>query len=354
MSVPLKHYDWKEPGDPPYADYASVRAKPLPKPIKYDPLTPEIELELVCRFREHGDLEALDQLVGAHRPMVVHMAKYLPRGDVPLNVLVEYGLVGLRAFAQPMRPSKTKKGKMVGFDPSLGHRFGTLGREWAKKEMMAALADDPSEPLKADEFPKAAVEAENWHTAPSLRGILPDIPAVIRDLQRRRWQYCSKVVSTLWNPPTWAKDQYERAVKLRDYKLHPRTPRELVNKDAFYGVWRDQIAGFEKIARDGMEGLEDEDERWDIENNFMIASLLRNHAFKGKQFKLPEKVLPQRWRKGCKRQSKIIPFSTNQGLGLFDKYGHPLPDYSCLQGKVVVIRNRPFRSYAYALSPVYT
>jgi hypothetical protein len=33
MSVPLKHYDWKEPGDPPYADYASVRAKPLPKPI---------------------------------------------------------------------------------------------------------------------------------------------------------------------------------------------------------------------------------------------------------------------------------------------------------------------------------
>lgn len=237
MSVPLKHYDWKEPGDPPYADYASVRAKPLPKPIKYDPLTPEIELELVCRFREHGDLEALDQLVGAHRPMVVHMAKYLPRGDVPLNVLVEYGLVGLRAFAQPMRPSKTKKGKMVGFDPSLGHRFGTLGREWAKKEMMAALADDPSEPLKADEFPKAAVEAENWHTAPSLRGILPDIPAVIRDLQRRRWQYCSKVVSTLWNPPTWAKDQYERAVKLRDYKLHPRIPRELVNKDAFYGVF---------------------------------------------------------------------------------------------------------------------
>ena len=184
----FKHFEWREPGDPPGGTL--VRHGPLAKPIKYHSLTPEIELELVRRYREDGDLDALDQLVGAHRPMVVHMAKHLPRGDIPLRALVEYGLIGVRIAAEPPRPSRTKKGEMVGFDAGLGHRFSTYARAYARKEMMAALSGEESPALRADEFPKAAVEAENWHTAPSLRGIFPDTPEVIRDLQQRRWQYC--------------------------------------------------------------------------------------------------------------------------------------------------------------------
>jgi hypothetical protein len=73
--------DWAEPGDPPNADYKSVRAKPLAKPISYPGLTREVELELVRRWRENGDEMALKRLVGAHRPMVVRMAQHRRRGQ---------------------------------------------------------------------------------------------------------------------------------------------------------------------------------------------------------------------------------------------------------------------------------
>ena len=93
------------------ADYASVRAKPLAKPKRYDPLTREVELELIRRYHEHGDEEALDQLVGAHRPMVVRMAKNMWRGATPLKALVEYGMLGLRIAAEPPRPSLAQEGQ---------------------------------------------------------------------------------------------------------------------------------------------------------------------------------------------------------------------------------------------------
>jgi DNA-directed RNA polymerase sigma subunit (sigma70/sigma32) len=78
-------------------DYDSVRAKPLAKPIRYRSLTPEIEIELVRAYHDDGDLDALEWLVGAHRPMVVSMAKNMwRRTGTPLKVLVEYGMMGLR------------------------------------------------------------------------------------------------------------------------------------------------------------------------------------------------------------------------------------------------------------------
>ena len=69
-------YDWAEPGDPPCYDYGRVRAKPFAKPTPYGSLDRDLELELVRRYREHGDLEALEWLAEAHRPMVVRMAKH--------------------------------------------------------------------------------------------------------------------------------------------------------------------------------------------------------------------------------------------------------------------------------------
>ena len=78
-----------------------------------------------------------------------------------------------------------------------------------------------------------------------------------------------------------------------------------------------------------MEGWGDEDGLDPIDSDqaeFMVATFFRNHALKGELYRLPKKVLQQRWKMGCKREGKI-PYKFNQGLGLFDKCGHRLPDY---------------------------
>jgi DNA-directed RNA polymerase sigma subunit (sigma70/sigma32) len=117
----MKHYDWAEPGDPLPIGTAVRRRRngstvfsispkvaraprPAGQPVRYRPLTPEIEIELVRAYREDGDLDALEWLVEAHRPMVVRMAKHRSRGNTPLKALVEYGMMGLRVAAQPRRP----------------------------------------------------------------------------------------------------------------------------------------------------------------------------------------------------------------------------------------------------------
>ena len=123
----LVHYEWAEPGDPPNPDYASVRSAPLAKRVSYPSVTAEIERQLIRAYHEDGDLDALDWLVEAHRPMVVRMAKQKWRGNgTTLKALVEYGMLGLRLAAAPPRPSLTKKGKMVGFDPSKGKQVRHL------------------------------------------------------------------------------------------------------------------------------------------------------------------------------------------------------------------------------------
>ena len=168
----MKHYDWAEPGDPPNPDYTSVRSRPLAKRVSYPKITALIERDLIRRYHEDGDLDALDWLVEAHRPMVVRMAKHKWRGNgTSLRALVEYGILGLRLAAEPPRPSLTKKGKMVGFDVDAGHRFSTYARHYADKEMNNALADLPP-PTEAE--PKAVgraeFAAETWWEQPSKIG----------------------------------------------------------------------------------------------------------------------------------------------------------------------------------------
>jgi hypothetical protein len=334
----VRHYDWAEPGDPPNHDFASVKAAPVTKPIPYPSLTPERELELILAYHEDGDLDALDQLVGAHRPMVVRMAKTKRRGNgTTLKALVEYGMLGLRLAAEPPRPSLTKKGKLVGFNPADGHRFSTYARHYADKEMRAALAFDPPA-LKDNEFPKASVEVENWHTAPSLRGILPDTPEVVRELmggehpaphQPRPW--------TLWNP-TFTPQQ----PRPRNYRAHPVTETELAGRDLFYGVQYLVLQTYEDLAAQGMDGWgQGREDSYDLDD-WWFPSI---GALEGKQYRLPRKVLMLRHRMGCKRDGQIIPFKTNAGLGLYDRRGHRLPDYTFVQGKVVVIRNRQFTPF---------
>ena len=210
----------------------SVHAKPLATPVRHRPVTPEIETELVRAYREDGDLDALEWLVGAHRPMVVTMAqnRWWGGNGTSLDDLIEYGMRGLRLAAEPLRPSLTKKGQMVGFDPTKGHRFSTYARPYAEKEMRAALADDPKpEPDRSAELENTAdIVAENWHRAPSLAG-LDDAPEVVCLLANRTAYHKPIRPWTLWNPTV-----PERKCRPRNHLKHPITATERANRHAFY------------------------------------------------------------------------------------------------------------------------
>src|SRR5262245_24122179 len=138
----LVHYDWRGPGDRPIRDYTPSR--PIPKPVVSPSLAVEAERELVRRYQKNGDEEALEQLVGAYRPMLVSMARSMWRGNgTKLQAVIEYGVMGMKTCAHAPRPSLTKKGEMVGFDLTKGYRFGTYARREALAWMKEALADDP-------------------------------------------------------------------------------------------------------------------------------------------------------------------------------------------------------------------
>jgi hypothetical protein len=124
----------------PRADYARVRAKSLAKPKRYDPLSRDAEIDLIRRWWGDGDLDALDQLVGVHRPMAVRMARRWARGNRRLlHIFVEYGIMGIQIAADPPRPSLTKKGALVGFDPAKG-RFSTHARQHVDKLIRTAMS----------------------------------------------------------------------------------------------------------------------------------------------------------------------------------------------------------------------
>ena len=318
-------YDWSEPGDPPCYDFARVRAKALGKPISHGSLTREEELELIRFYHESGDLEALEKLIEAHRPMVVRMAKHRCRANgTTLAALIEYGILGLRIAAEPPRPSRTKKGKLVGFDPKQGYRFSTYARSYADKEMRAALADDPGPALNPEFEQKATVEIETWGEAHEVEEE-DDRPldfcgrlALIRDLQFR-WRYHKPMYpSTLWTP-----QKAKQKLRPRNFRKHPITTAELQSKDVFYRVCFAILQTFEDTAAAGIEGWEDQ-EHQEQESEMWFPS---SGSFDSKLFKLPKRVLQQRWRLGCKRQGKIVPVRSNQGFGLFDKFGHPLAIY---------------------------
>jgi hypothetical protein len=315
--------DWAEPGDPPAADYLSVRAKPLAKPISYAPLTREVELELVRRWHENGDERALDWLVAAHRPMVVRMAKNRIRTNgISLQALVEYGMLGLRIAADPPRPSQTKRGKIVGFDPFKG-RFSTYARYYADKEMRAALTGDPSPALKEAFEHKVTAELETWGEASEEEWERDDVDyplctgglkILYRDLQQRRPYKKPEQSWTLWNPPRGI----ERKVR-RNYLKHPIINAELKNEFSYYTKHSVLLTTYSELPsnKEGWSG----DGHADQDSSFAPA------ASKGSAYYLPLAVLRERWLRGCNRTG-LITFKTNGGLGLFDKFGNRLPVYS--------------------------
>jgi hypothetical protein len=296
-------YDWAEPGEPPNPDFPKVRAKPLAKPTRHGSISHEVETELVRRYHEDGDLDALEQLVEAHRPMVVHMAKH--RRGMPRKVLVEYGMLGLRLAAEPPRPSLTKKGKTVGFDPAEGHRFGTYARHYADKEMNAALGGYVSPALKPEFKQKATVKIEDWGAVSWNDEDASREESAIGealsedDLPLRFWLRSGLAFRYLEHrspyrkpPRVWKLGQppAPRKPRPRNFLVHPRTDTELRGLDLYYARHYPALLSHGDLAKAGIEGWEEDKE----DSDFFLASFFRSHAFEGEEYRLPDAVLRER------------------------------------------------------------
>lgn len=95
---------------------------------KYPQLSPQEELTLAQRARQ-GDTEAREQLIHAHLPLVVRVAKiYMPPCDEMLD-LIQEGNIGLIKAVDM-------------FDPTQGNRLGTLARFWVEKYILRFLRDE--------------------------------------------------------------------------------------------------------------------------------------------------------------------------------------------------------------------
>ena len=77
------------------------------------------ERELILRWRDHGDEDALAELVTAHEPLVLKMANRYRATSLSMNDLAQEGFIGLLEAARR-------------FDFSYGVRFATYARWWIK------------------------------------------------------------------------------------------------------------------------------------------------------------------------------------------------------------------------------
>jgi RNA polymerase sigma-32 factor len=92
----------------------------------YPMLSAEEERELCCRWRDHRDISAVQQLVGSHLRLVVKIARGYRGYGLPLEDLIGEGHVGLmRAVCR--------------FDADLGARFATYAVWWVRAAIQAYI-----------------------------------------------------------------------------------------------------------------------------------------------------------------------------------------------------------------------
>ena len=86
---------------------------------KYPMLDRDTELDLIRRTQEHGDMKAMEQLIGSHQRLVIKTAADYRRYGVPMGDLISEGNIGLM--------QGIKK-----FDPERGFRLSTYARWWIR------------------------------------------------------------------------------------------------------------------------------------------------------------------------------------------------------------------------------
>ena len=103
---------------------------------RYQPLTLEQELTLATRARQ-GDAEAREQLIHAHLPLVVRVAKiYMPPCDEIMD-LIQEGNIGLIYAVDK-------------FDPTRGTKFSTYAFYWINKHIQRFLNHEPDALVSLD------------------------------------------------------------------------------------------------------------------------------------------------------------------------------------------------------------
>ena len=311
-------------------------------------LTREIEERLVQRYHETGCEHFATLLVEPYRPMAIGIAKKRrPGNGTKLHARTEYGMFGLRIAAQPSRPSKTKKGKLVGYDPSTGYRFGTYARAYAEKEIQRALWDFDLPSNLAD----TQAEFKAWAASPIPEEVLEavkdrpdddhesdnelvfDYDHIGQSRQKKRRSlsspndpgspcFCISATNLGWLV-YWLKYEKPKPAAIR--RKTRTTDRELANKARYYAGYQDKLRSFEDIAADGLDAWDDNEDphSWseggcvDAEDVWHPTS----GAFRKEQYSLPDKVLKQRWRLA----SKSVGFKRQLGAILTISAGDLLP-----------------------------
>jgi RNA polymerase sigma-32 factor len=97
----------------------SVLVRFVEEAKRYPMLSPEREQKLARAWRDEGDRDALEQLVGSHLRLVVKIARGFAGYGLPLADLVAEGNVGLMQAAEK-------------FDPTRGFRFATYAMWWIR------------------------------------------------------------------------------------------------------------------------------------------------------------------------------------------------------------------------------
>lgn len=89
-------------------------------------LTKVQEQALATRWRDHGDIKALHDLIEAHQPLVMSMASKYARAAIPMEDLVQEGSIGLLHAAKK-------------FEPEQGFRFSTYAQWWVRAQLQDAV-----------------------------------------------------------------------------------------------------------------------------------------------------------------------------------------------------------------------
>jgi hypothetical protein len=99
------------------------------------------------------------------------------------------------------------------------------------------------------------------------------------------------------------------------------------------GYWL-KLETFEDVAAKGMKGWLDDDDSA-AGADFILAQLERTHALNPKVYRVPKKWR-KIWWKLAKERYGNVPYSFNQGLGLYDRWGRKLRVYPSPDGDVIV------------------
>jgi hypothetical protein len=307
-------FTWAEIGDPPLTRLAPKGQRPVsphlrapfPERRKVYPSGPILrwqEIELLRLWHEDYAESALNALCEVHRPMVVSMAqKYVGANR---KLLIEYGMFGLRFAANRQRVNRKKKGSMAGYDPGKG-RFSTYARHHAARLMRDAARGHRYQPPQY--LQDKVTEFREWAATPfPLRserdcanrpdGGKSEIEELFPELGARvfRWEEVqaeSGLPRHRSTPGRWpdGDHQYEygktdphcfcisvtpfgylvcwiegyfvypfrftKEAKKRNYLTRPVTELERENRRKYYEKYGYKLGTFDNVAKDGL-GLYD-------------------------------------------------------------------------------------------------